>query len=198
LLLNVRGIEKNVGTDLTQFQDAELINVALTGDREAYGVLVNRYMETLCGYALHLCGDYDTAADLAQETFITAYACLDRLKQPAAFSSWLLGILKNKYRNLGREQRIPTIPLDHLKEMGFEPPDSDNAPRYSDEELKQIISNVYSLPEKYRDVLLLRYLKGLSYKEIAEFLGLPVSTVTMRLTYARRLLLKKAKEGGLL
>ena len=195
--LIVRGIF-SVGNNLREKKDEEIMSAVLGGDKEAYGILVDRYTEMLFGYAFNLCGDYDSAADLAQETFITAYNCLDRLKNPSSFSSWIAGIMKNKYRNLGRERTIPTIPLEYLKDKGFEPPDSDTKPQYSNEDLNKIMKNLYSLPEKYREVLILRYMKDFSYKEIAAFLHLSVSTVTMRLIYARRLLIKKAKEDGLL
>ena len=178
--------------------DEAIIRSALGGDAEAYGLLVERYRARLLGLAFHLCGDYDTAADLAQETLITAYECLDRIRDPSTFAQWIAGILRNKFRNLGRTSPAPTISLDQLIEAGFDPPNPDCAATVSDEELRQVAQCVESLPSQYREVLLLRYAEDRSYKEIADFLGLPVTTVTMRLTYARRLVIKKAREAELI
>ena len=183
------------GSGLT---DEAILHSVLGGDVQAYGLLVERYRARLLGLAFHLCGDHDTAMDLTQETLITAYNCLDRIKNPRAFASWVAGILRNKFRSLARANQTHTISLDQLMDAGFDPPNPVRASSVSEEELRKVMKCVESLPDKYRETLLLRYVEDLSYKEIAEFLGLPVTTVTMRLTYARRSLLKKAKESGLL
>ena len=175
--------------------DEEIIQMVLDGQKEMYGVLMERYQNLVKGYAYHLCRNIEEAADLSQETFITGYQCLGRLKQAKAFPGWILGILKNKYRNLGRENKIPTIPLG---ELGMDLPDSVQNSVYSEEQLKKISNYVYSLPENYREVILMRYLQDFSYKEIARILEIPVTTVTKRLLYARAFLLKKAKEDGLI
>ncbi len=186
------GIERNIQTD------EEIIQSILGGDKEVFRVLVDRYAGMFIGYALNLCGDYETASDLVQEALISAYNCLDRLRDRSSFPSWVAGIMKNIYRNLGRKKSIPTIPLEFLKEKGFDPPDSDIKSTYSEEELGMVMKCVYSLPEKYREVLMLRYVEDFSYKKIAEVLNIPESTVNMRLMYAHRQLIKKAKEDGLI
>jgi RNA polymerase sigma-70 factor, ECF subfamily len=175
--------------------DEKIIQTILNGDKEMYSLLVERYQNMVLRYALHLCRNQDTASDLAQETFIAAYNTLDCLKEPAAFPGWLMGIVRNKYRNLGRENKIPTI---SLTELGMDIPDSSQPPAYSEEQLEKISKYVSSLPEDYQEVVLLRYLQDFSYKDIARILQVPVTTVTGRLTHARRFLLKKAKEGGLI
>lgn len=177
------------------YTDTEIIKSVLTGNRDMFGQLLDRYQQLVFGYAYHLCRNRDTAEDLTQETFITAYKSLDRLKDPAVFPGWILGILKNKYRNLGRENKIPTIPLSDL---GIDLPDSDQQELFSQSELDKVVTYVYSLPEKYKEVILLKYLEDYTYQEIAEILNIPISTVTMRLIYARAFLVKKAKGDGLL
>lgn len=175
--------------------DEVIIQSILNGDKEMYSLLVDRYQNMVLGHALHLCKNQDTASDLAQETFIAAYNTLDSLKEPVSFPGWLMGIVRNKYRNLGRDNKIPTI---SLTELGMEIPDSGQPSAYSEEQLEKISKYVSSLPEEYQDVVLLRYLQGYSYKEMARILQVPVTTVTGRLTQARRFLLKKAREGGLI
>jgi len=175
--------------------DVEIIKSVLEGNKDMFGQLVDRYQQLVVGYAYHLCRNRDSADDLTQETFIAAYKSLDRLKEPGAFPGWILGILKNKYRNLGRDNKIPTI---SLSELGIDLPDSGQHETFSQDALDKIVKYVYSLPEKYKEVILLKYIKDFSYKQIADILGIPVSTVTMRLIYARKFLVKKAKGDGLL
>ena len=178
--------------------DDALVRAVLGGNAEAYGVLVERYGPRLLGLAVSLCGDYDTAADLAQEALVAAYDALDRIRNPASFSSWIAAILRNKYRNLFRGNHTPTLSLDQLMDAGFEPPGPAEPDGPSDEDLREVMRCVEALPEKYRETLLLRYSDDLSYKQIAEFLGLPVTTVTARLCRARKALVAKARETGLL
>ena len=175
--------------------DNEVIQMVLHGQKEMYGVLIERYQNLVRGYAFHLCRNMDQAADLAQDSFITAYQCLERLQDTQAFPGWILGILKNKYRNLRRDNKIPTIPLS---ELGFDLPDSVQKPSFSEEQLEKISKYVSSLPENYREVILLRYLQDFSYKEMADILDIPITTVTKRLFFARKFLLIKAQEDGLL
>lgn len=177
--------------------DESILRSVLGGDVEAYGLLVERYRARLLGLAFHLCGDYDTATDLVQDTLIAAYKCLDRIKNPGAFGSWVAGILRNKVRNLRRENKEQTVSLDQLMEAGFDPPNPNPTPVMCEEELGEVLKCVESLSDNHRETLLLRYVEDLSYKDIAEFLGVPVTTVTMRLSHARKALVKKAKERGL-
>jgi len=178
--------------------DESILAAVLGGDAEAYGVLVERYRARLLGLAFHLCGDYETARDLAQDTFITADECLDRIRDRRSFGSWLSGILRNKSRNLVRNNPAPTLSLDQMMEAGFDPPQPDNGPSLSDDDRRVLAECVEALPAKSREVLLLRYVEDLPYKDIAAFLAIPVTTVTMRLRYARKALLENAKTGGLL
>jgi RNA polymerase sigma-70 factor (ECF subfamily) len=178
--------------------DEAIVRRVLGGDVDAYALLVERYRARLLGLAYHLSGDWDTAADLAQESLVVAFECLDRIRDPNAFGQWVTAILRNKHRNLGRRKDAQVLSLDQLVEAGFEPAAPAPVPPMSDDERGAIARCVEALPEKYRKPLLLRYVDDLSYKDIADFLGVPVTTVTMRLTYARRMLAKKAKQFGLL
>ncbi|MBN1866297.1 RNA polymerase sigma factor [Candidatus Sumerlaeota bacterium] len=185
--------------------DETIVRKVLGGDTEAYGLLVERYSAKLMGYAYCLSHDYDVAADLTQETLIAAYDTLDCLEEPRKFAAWAAGIMRNKFRNLGRSNPVRTLSLDQMVAKGFDPPDpaSDasavqSETDTSDAALDAVRRCVEALPDKYRESLTLRYAGDLSYREIARFLGLKETTVTMRLTYARRLLLKRAKEIGLL
>lgn len=178
--------------------DAELARLALEGDRGAYGVLVERYRDRLVGLAFHLCGDYETALDLTQDTLLAAWSDLDRLREPSAFGGWVSGILRNKFRNLHRSRPAGQLSLDVLMEAGFEPPAPEQDAGFAEDEVREVVRLIGQLPDKYRETLVLRYSGEHSYKEIAEVLEIPVSTVTTRLNYGRKLLLEMARKAGLL
>ena len=182
----------------TQLTDAEIVDRVITGDRDAFRYLLERHSPLFYACAYNLCRNYDTAADIVQEALLCAYKALDRLEIPEHFAGWVMAIIRNKYRDLGRKKTLSTIPLESLEKKGLEPPDPDNRPPYHDEEYRILTKYMQSLPDIYREIMLLRYVEDLSYKEIAKTLHLPPTTVTNRLTYARRMLIKMAKEGGLL
>jgi len=179
-----------------QRTDQAIIEAVLGGDPEAYSLLAERYSARLFGLAFHLCGDYDAASDLVQETLVAAYDNLGRLQDLSAFPAWIAAILRNKFRSLGRKKPA-AFSLDQMMEAGFDPPSRQAPPGFTDEDLASVAHCVESLPGKYRETLLLRYTDNLSYKEIAGLLDLPVTTVTTRLNQARRMLVAKAKEAGL-
>lgn len=177
--------------------DAAIVAAVLEGDAEAYGLLVGRYSARLFGLAFHLTGDYDAASDLAQEALVAAYGSLGSLRDPSAFGAWVAAILRNKFRNLGRTNPAPTVSLDQMLEAGFDPPARPREPRASEADFEAVGRCVGALPHPYRETLLLRYSDNLSYKEMAAILNVPVTTVATRLNQARKMLIRKAKEEGL-
>ena len=179
-------------------KDGAIVRSVLRGEIEAYSLLAERHGPRLLALAFHLSGDYETAADLTQETLLAAYNSLDRIREPRAFGGWVASILRNKFRNLRRKNPAPVLSLDQLMDAGFEPSADKGDSSPSKEDLKQVMECVTALPNKYRETLLLRYSDDLSYKEMAESLDLPMTTVTTRLTRARKLLVKQAKKIGLI
>lgn len=174
------------------------VQSVLAGDGEAYGVLVERHRGRLYALAFGLTGDAEEAADLVQEALIAAYKALGRLRDPALFGAWVATILRNKFYSLKRRRRIKTLSLDNLRESGYDPPAPEEETGFDPELVSAAGALAASLPEKYRVPLMLRYCEDCSYREIAKALGVKVSTVAMRLVYARRLLLKKARRAGLI
>lgn len=179
--------------------DATIIQRVIEGDSDAFAVLVERYNARLFGLAFHLCGDYDTASDLTQETLVSAYNSLNRIRDPQAFAGWLSSILRNKFRNMLRSKKVSSLSLDRMmEESGYDPPAPDAEPETTEEDLRRVTEYVASLPEKYREVLRLRYADDLSYKEMSAFLKLPETTVATRLRNARQMLIKTAKKDGMI
>ena len=159
--------------------DKQLVEKTLEGNVNAFGILVNRYRGLVHGLTFHIISNFQDAEDIAQEAFIKAYESLSTLKDKAKFGSWLriitLNLCKMWLRRSLLELPLPSE-FDLVKE--------DISP--SDELQEIVFSALSALPSKNQVVIALFYLDDLSYKEIGDFLGLPVSTVQSRLQRARQ------------
>jgi RNA polymerase sigma-70 factor (ECF subfamily) len=125
--------------------------------------------------------DPEAAAEVAQESFVRAYFGLNKLKKGDAFLGWLLGIAQRvmleNFRRHGRERSLPS---------SADPAAPSTYPNNVD--TADLAEAVAALPDIYRDVTVLRYFGGLSCAEVAERLGVPLGTVTKRLSRAYALL----------
>lgn len=183
-----------------QDSDSELVNKAILGDKDAYGELVERYADMMYHIALSKIGDCDRAQDVVQDSFLTGYQNLARLRNPSSFGFWIAGITRNICSNHIREIKRTPLSLDAIKEEGIEPRDPGNqADHESDVRLlHEIRSIIDTLHPTYREIIDLRCTLEFSYQKIAEVLGISMSAVKNRLYHARRIILKIAKKKGLL
>lgn len=159
--------------------ETELVRRAAL-DLDAFGELVERYRASICGQCRSFVRDRHYAEDLAQETFIRAYLKLDQLRDPERFPNWLRKIAANVCKEfvrgpLRRESAWETVPDPHESEVL--PGD--------------LTSHLDSLPDESRICLELSCLHQMSYREIAEALGISVGSVRNRLHRARLLLRKE-------
>ncbi|MHC4718381.1 MAG: RNA polymerase sigma factor, partial [Planctomycetota bacterium] len=142
--------------------DTECIRLCLDGRPEAYRHLVRRHEGRVLSYLTVLLGDSEDAAEAAQETFVRAYFALQRLRKPESFSAWLVGIAgrgaKEAVRDKRRQREIVARGRRVVSDDG-EGPSPD---------LRQAVA---SLPQTYRQVILLRYYGGLSCAGIGAELG---------------------------
>lgn len=162
--------------------DAVLVLRSRKGDREAFAQLVRRYENAAYATALSYVHSTDDAKDIVQEAFIIAYCKLAQLREPESFGSWFRAIVRARCLEWVRSQRTTAYTV------GMAPPDLAEASvrRYAAERRDlDLWDAVYALPEKYREVVLMYYLDDLSYEEIADFMGLPVTTVKGRLQQSR-------------
>ena len=165
--------------------ELELIKQAQQGDRRAFGQLVRRHQEGTINVVYRMCGDSDLAEEAAQEAFIRAWTNLQKYKPRSPFRNWLYRIASNVAIDVLRRQK-ETVDLDsvdvHSSERG---PEVLAEARERGERVRQA---VVDLPPSSRAVIVLREYEDLSYKEIADTLGIPIGTVMSRLSYARGLL----------
>ena len=158
--------------------------------RVVFGDWVQRYQGRIYTQALGLLGDPVEAEECAQEAFVRAYVHLAELREPGAFLGWVASILSRVAADRGRGRaREKRAPGSAGIEKGTRSPDS----LLADEESRRLWQAVSGLQEDYRTAFLLVHLEGLSYREVAEQLGVPVSTVEGRMYKAKLSLRERLK-----
>lgn len=168
--------------------DALLVERAQTGDRQAFGQLVERYQDRVFNALVGLLGCREEARDAAQDAFVQAWRKLDAFRGEAKFYTWLYRIAMNQGLSRRRRKR-PVASLDQQKEaVGAEPVDPAGEPTdtlAAAENVAQVRAALAELADDHRQILVLREIEGLAYEDIAETLELPVGTVRSRLFRAR-------------
>ena len=184
-------------TDVTVQDDRELLARAQAGDMSAFEALVGRHEDKVYGLALRMTRSEADAAEITQDTFLSAYQHLSEFRGEAAFGSWVHRIAANNALMRLRRQKVLDIVSDDLAGPEFtergslaEPPESDWSRRADDQLLDEELGRAIqaatdALPEGYREVFLLKDLEGLSYEEISEMVGISVPAVKSRLHRAR-------------
>jgi len=184
---DVEGIERAVSgvssrSALAPETELDLITQARQGDRRAFGELVRRHREGVVNVVYRMCGDANLAEDAAQEAFIRAWQHLPSYRPRSPFRNWVYRIATNVALDALRRERekvdIDALPLA----TSDEGPETTVEGRERGERVQQA---VLALPPASRAVLVLREYEGLSYREIADTLGVPIGTVMSRLNYAR-------------
>ncbi|MFJ7512742.1 RNA polymerase sigma factor SigW [Peribacillus simplex] len=179
----------------------ERINQVLKGDHNAFGEIVEIYKDKVFQICFRMLGNRQEAEDLAQEAFVRAYVNIRSFNIQMKFSTWLYRIATNLCIDRLRKKK-PDYYLD-TEVAGTEGLNmysqiaSDMAkPEEEVEslELQETIQvEIMKLPEKYRSVIVLKYIEELSLKEISEILDLPVGTVKTRIHRGREALRKQLR-----
>ncbi|MEP6788805.1 MAG: sigma-70 family RNA polymerase sigma factor [Acidobacteriota bacterium] len=187
---------------IRKLTDGELIVSAINGRADGFEELVRRYQRPITSYVFRMLGDYDSALDVTQEVFIKVYNSLAKYSAEYKFSTWLYRIAHNAAvdhmrRNSVTPQSIETENADGTFQIQIE---SRGASPEQDQERREwrteIDAVVRCLPAAYRDLILLRHGRDLSYDEIAEVTGLPLGTVKNRLFRAREMMREIFIERG--
>jgi RNA polymerase sigma-70 factor (ECF subfamily) len=178
-------------------KEEELLEQARRGENAARTELVMRHGRRLFGLAAALLGGGDADVnDVVQETFLAAFdGGLKAFKGNASVATWLSGVLVNRVRKL-RRYRL-SRPAGTVDGIGPQPAADDRASRGAATEVEQridVATMLDSLPPEYREVIVLREWRQMSYAEIAAALGVPERTAETRLTRARRML--RQRFGG--
>jgi len=182
--------------------ETELIRKAKRGDRQAFGILVERYQRRVVGVALAVVHNPDDALELAQETFVRAFENLNGFESRSSFSTWLYRIAANLAIDFRRREGRHILVRGEEAENEIDRlPNStgDSFAEISRGELnRRLRAALNELTPEHRAVILLREVEGLSYDEISDILHCPRGTVMSRLHYARnrlRAMLKSAEHN---
>ena len=172
-------------------EDAQLVNQFLTGDENAFTILLKKYQKSVHALAWRKVGDFHIAEELTQDTFLKAYQKLGTLKNPNQFAGWLYVIADRICIDWHRKQK-PS--MDSLETTSGEEIEESSYRHYEDQQREaasvehrqeHVRSLLEKLPESERTVVTLHYLGEMTYKAISEFLGVSPNTVKSRLQRAR-------------
>jgi len=178
------------------FTDAELVALCLSegaagGGREAFGRIVVRYQTLICSLGYSATGDLGRSEDIAQETFLTAWKDLAKLREPGKLRFWLCGISRNLacdvLRRAGREPSHAAEALDAAEERPAPGPQPLEG-AISREEQEILWRAMERIPEIYREPLILFYREHQSVEAVAQNLELNEDAVKQRLSRGRKLL----------
>lgn len=160
--------------------DGHLAHEAQAGDRRAFDELYHRYARMVHGILLARV-PWSQVEDLKQEVFLQAFERLPALRDAQAFGGWLAQIARNKATDYHRRDHMPTVKLEP-RHSQMEPPSP---------EAFQVLETITSLPDAYRETLILRLVEGLSGPEIAAQTGLTPESVRVNLHRGMKMLREK-------
>ena len=185
--------ERPLTVDSDSPTDGQLDRRVLDGERDAFSHLVSRHQAELYRYALNLRIDHDSASDLVQDAFVTAYTRLGQCAEPERFRFWIFRILRNRCLDWLRDIRRRSVGLDDVTLVARGNPD-DSA---SGSELRDTIERALgTLSTELREAFLMKHHEGRSYEEMAELADASVSAMKMRVHRAREALREDLLRAG--
>jgi len=183
--------------------DEELVARSIAGDTDSFNQLILRWERPIYALAYRQIGREDDARDVSQEAFLRAFRALPGFKGQAKFSSWLYRITLNLCRDwMRRERRAPFVQPPE----GVDVADLVSAELSPTESMEDVIGRkdlgrhvakaMSALPEEQRSAILLKEYHGLTFQEIAELQGCPLSTVKTRLYQGLTVLRRELERSG--
>lgn len=170
--------------------DAADVQRVVAGDPDAFEGIVRRWQHRIVGLAWRFCRDRAMAEDIAQEVFIKVYRSVGSFRGESSFSTWLTSIALNTCRSRVRADSRLTVSLDSARVPA--PADTqDIAHREREEAVRRA---VLTLPELYRDAILMFYFEEKDLAETARVLGVAEGTLKARLHRGRELLKRKVEQ----
>jgi RNA polymerase sigma-70 factor, ECF subfamily len=185
--------------------DEELVAKSVGGDAESFNELILRWERPIYALAYRTIGREEDARDVCQETFLRAFRALPAFRGQSKFSSWLYRIALNLCRDwMRRERRTPVVQAPEDMDLielaaAAEPSESIEDLVARKDQMRAVERVMATLPEEQRTAIVLKEYHGLTFQEIADIVGCPLSTVKTRLyqglVVLRRGLVKNEKKA---
>ena len=182
--------------------DEELVARSRTGDMDSFNQLILRWERPIYALAYRVIGQEEDARDVAQETFLRAFRALPGFKGQAKFSYWIYRIALNLCRDwIRRKKRTPVSQLPEdvdLSELAAEQgPTESVEDLVARRELSAVVQEAMALlPEEQRTAVILKEYHGMTFQEIADLQGCPLSTVKTRLYQGLSVLRRHLQRNG--
>jgi len=176
--------------DVSEETDEEIVRLIQSGSFEFFDVLIKRYEAKIGRYARKFLSDNEDISDVLQNIFIKVYRNIQSFDVKRKFSSWLYRIAHNELVNDLKKKKKKTLPLfdldvflpQHLR-------DNNLNERLELKDIQETVDKCLDKLEiKYREPLILYYFEGMNYKEIADVMQIPVSTVGVRIKRAKEIM----------
>jgi RNA polymerase sigma-70 factor (ECF subfamily) len=192
-------MEDELGGNAVSYVETRLAKLSRGGDRRAFAELVELYKDKIYHLGYRMLNQRQEAEDIVQETFLRVYSNLDRYDENQKFSTWIYRIATNLCIDRLRKRKA-SFSLDaemsdgegtdwHAMLASNEPgPESEIILSETQHHIRDAIE---TLPDKYKTIVILRYLHDLSLQEISDVLNMPVTTVKTRVHRGREFLRKK-------
>ena len=188
---------------MTEVSEKKIIEKVLGGDANAFEELVLKYEKTVYNLALRMVGDRDDASDMTQEAFIKAYGSLSSFRGDSKFSVWIYRITTNVcldfLRSKSRKQQVSLTVSDDDEDAQLDIPDPKADPEQQlikKISMQSVEEGLKTLPDKQRQILVMRELGGMSYAEIGAALSHEEGTVKSRIFRARKRLCTFLLDSG--
>ena len=185
---------------MEQENDVQLIHSILSGNDEAFSVLVRKHQKRIHALAWRKVGDFHIAEEITQDTFLQVYKNLAQLKNPNQFGGWIYVIanrlcLKWLQKNKFVMQSLEDTPAEEIESLSYTHHVSDQGQAEVAEDRHELVKKLLvKLPESERTVVTLFYLGEMTAKEIGKFLGVSVNTIKSRLRRGRKRLQEQQTE----
>ncbi len=171
--------------------NAGVIHACQQGDREAFRLLFEAYKDRVFSIACYSLGDASAADDVTQQIFVKLFTCIGQFRGESEFTTWLYRLVINSCLD-ERRRRRRFLPVEEFTPMNKAVHTKPAETRYERREIAGSVRvAIGGLKPKMRLPILLKYIEGLSYEEIAAVLGCSKGTVASRLNRAHKALAKK-------
>jgi len=186
--------------DVSNKTDEEIIILIQSGKIESFGTIISRYEDRIKRYAWKFLSDGEDINDVVQDVFIKAYTNIQSFDVKRKFSSWIFRIAHNELINTLKKRKKKSLPIFNLDI--FFPQHLPNINNDLNQQIdrrnieKMINETLDQVEGKYREPIILYYLEDLTYKEIADVMEIPISTVGIRIKRAKEIMQLILKKSG--